>query len=74
MTKFNQRNENMSMNGEIKYDGSDNVKLNEEVNVEVEESSQQSTNIDATGGLCGSSSLKENAGKGANKELIQNMR
>ena len=32
------------MNGEIKYDGSDNVKLNDEVNVEIAESSQRSTN------------------------------
>jgi len=64
----------MSMNGEIKYDGSDNVKLNDEVNVDVVESSQENTNTAATGGLCGSSSLKENAGKGANKELIKNMR
>ena len=35
------------MNGEIKYDGSDNVKLNDEVNVDAVESSQENTNTAA---------------------------
>ena len=63
----------MSTNKEIKYDAADNVKLNDEVNVNPE--CQHHDGPESTSaGLCGSSSLKGSAERGANKELIQNMR
>ena len=63
----------MSTNREIKYDAADNVKLNEEVNVSLED--QHHDGVGSTpGGLCGSSSLKGSAERGAYKELIENMR
>ena len=63
----------MSTDREIKYDAADNVKLNDEVNVNLED--QHRDGLGATSdGFCGSSSLMGSAEKGANKELIENMR
>ena len=63
----------MSTDKEIKYDAADKVKLNDEVNVNLEY--QHGDGLGATpDGLCGSSSLMGSAEKGANKELIKNMR
>ena len=63
----------MSTKREIKYDAVDHVKLNDEVNVDLED--KHHGGVGATSdGLCGSSSLKGSAERGANKELIQNMR
>ena len=63
----------MSTQKEIKYDATDNVKLNDEVNVNLEHQNHDGTGS-TSDGLCGSSSLKGSAELGANKELIQNMR
>ena len=63
----------MSTKREIKYDAADNVKLNDEVNVNLEDKHHCGTGS-TSDGLCGSSSLKGSAERGANKELIQNMR
>ena len=55
----------MSANKEIKYDVADSVKLNDEVNVNLED--QHHDGVGSTpGGLCGSSSLKGSAERGAN--------
>ena len=63
----------MSTKREIKYDAADHVKLNDEVNVDLEDKHFVGAG-NASDGLCGSSSLKGSAERGANKELIQNMR
>ena len=63
----------MSTKREIKYDAADDVKLNDEVNVDLED--KPNGGVGATSdGFCGASSLKGSAERGANKELIQNMR
>ena len=60
----------MSTDKEIKYDAADNVKLNDEVNVNLEE--QHGGSVGATSeGLCGASSLMDSAEKGANQDLIK---
>ena len=63
----------MSTKREIKYDAADDVKLNDEVNVDLEDKHFAGVGTKSDG-LCGSSSLKGSAERGANKELIQNMR
>ena len=59
----------MSTNSEIKYDAADDVKLNDEVNVNLEDKHHSGVGT-TSDGLCGSSSLKGSAERGANKELI----
>ena len=63
----------MSTNREIKYDSADNVKLNDEVNVDLKDANNGGVGTTSEG-LCASSSLKVSAERGVNKELIQNMR
>ena len=59
----------MSTDKEIKYDAADNVKLNDEVNVNLED--QHGDRLGATSdGLCGSSSLMGSAEKGAKNCLL----
>ena len=73
MTKCNRTNQDrMSTNKEIKYDAADNVKLNDEVNVNLENKHHDGLGSTPSG-LCGSPLLRV-AQKGANKELIKNMR
>ena len=55
----------MTTKREIKYDAADDVKLNDEVNVDLEDRDHGSVGT-TSDGLCGSSSLKGSAERGAN--------
>jgi chlorophyllide a reductase subunit Y len=61
------------MKSEIKYDDSDKVAINDDVNVE-QKNVSPNLQSNSEEGLCGSSSLKIDASKSANRDLIEQMR